>query len=143
MGNVKGVLPLIKKVALLNLGIVVIMIIATLVSPGFWISFIAPQDQISLIKDTVAPLIVLLFSLPVSALSTVAFNSISGTGNTRIALILEMITMAIYIIAMVAIVVYKQMSVAWCWTVEYFYWGPLLIFSVLYLMRGKWQNKRI
>jgi putative MATE family efflux protein len=143
MGNVKGVLPLIKKVAFLNSGIVVIMIVATFVAPEFWISFIAPQDQISLIKDTVAPLIVLLFSLPISALSTVTFNSISGTGNTRIALILEMITMAIYIIAMVTIVVYKQMSVTWCWTVEYFYWGPLLIFSVLYLMRGKWQNKRI
>lgn len=143
MGNVKGVLPLIKKVALLNLGIVVIMIIATLVAPEFWISFIAPRDQVSLIKDTVLPLIVLLFSLPISALSTVAFNSISGTGNTRIALILEMVTMAIYIIAMVTIVVYKQMSVAWCWTVEYFYWGPLLVFSVLYLMRGKWQNKKI
>ncbi len=143
MGNVKGVLPLIKKVALLNLGIVVVMVIATLVAPEFWVSFIAPQDQISLIKDTVAPLVVLLFSLPISALGVVAFSSISGTGNTRIALILELITMVIYIIAMVTIVVYKQMSVAWCWTVEYFYWGPLLIFSVLYLIRGKWQNKRI
>lgn len=143
MGNVKGVLPLIKKVALLNLGIVVIMIIATLAAPEFWISFIAPHDQVSLIKDTVAPLIVLLFSLPISSLGIVAFSSISGTGNTRVALILELITMAIYIIAMVTIVVYKQMSVAWCWTVEYFYWGPLLVFSVLYLIRGKWQNKRI
>lgn len=143
MGNAKGVLPLIKKIALLNLGIVVVMMFVTLIAPEFWISFISPQDQVSLIKDTVPSLIVLLFSLPISALSIVAFNSISGTGNTRIALILEMITMAIYIIAMVTIVVYKQMSVAWCWTVEYFYWGPLLIFSVLYLMRGKWQNKKI
>lgn len=143
MGNAKGVLPLVKKIALLNLGIVVVMMLATLIAPEFWISFISPQDQVSLIKDTVPSLIVLLFSLPISALSIVAFNSISGTGNTRIALILEMITMAIYIIAMVTIVVYKQMSVAWCWTVEYFYWGPLLIFSVLYLMRGKWQNKKI
>jgi putative MATE family efflux protein len=143
MGNVKGVLPLIKKVAFLNLGIVLVMIVATLVAPEFWLSFIAPRDQISLIKDTVPPLIVLLFTLPVSALGIVTFNSISGTGNTRIALILEMITTAIYVIAVVTIVVYKQMSVAWCWTVEFFYWGPLLLFSVLYLMRGKWQNKKI
>jgi putative MATE family efflux protein len=142
-GNIKGVLPLIRRVALLNFGIIILMMAITLAAPEFWISFIAPIDQASLVEDTVMPLIVLLFSLPVSALGTVAFNSISGTGNTKAALILETITMVIYILAMLWIVVYKQMSVAWCWTVEYFYWGSLLIFSIIYLTRAKWQNKRI
>jgi Na+-driven multidrug efflux pump len=119
------------------------MMTATLVAPEFWISIIAPRDQASIIGETVTPLIVLLFSLPVSSLGTVVFNSISGTGNTKIALFLEIITMVIYIFAMFCIVIYKQMSVAWCWTVEYFYWGPLLLFSVLYFMRGRWQNKKI
>ncbi|MDU1889549.1 MAG: MATE family efflux transporter [Dysgonomonas sp.] len=142
-GNARGVIPLIKKICLLNLGIIIFMILLTMIAPEFWISFIAPQDQLSLVGETVAPLYVLLFSLPISSLGTVIFNSISGTGNTRIALILEMITMVIYVLAMFWIVIYKQMSVAWCWTVEYFYWGPLLIFSILYMMRGRWQNKRI
>lgn len=142
-GNQKGVLPLVKRIALLNLCIILVMMTVTLVAPEFWISFIAPRDQISLIGQTVTPLVVLLFSLPISSLSTVAFNSISGTGNTKAALILEMITMTIYVLAMFWIVIYKEMSVAWCWTVEYFYWGPLLIFSVIYLTKAKWQNKRI
>lgn len=142
-GNIKGVLPLVKKICLLNLGIIIGMIVITLVAPEFWISFIAPRDQTSLIGETVLPLIVLLFSLPISSLGTVVFNSISGTGNTKAALILEMITMVIYVAAMFWIVIYKQMSVAVCWTVEYFYWGPLLIFSILYLTRGRWQNKKI
>ena len=143
MGYAKNVLPLVKKIALLNLGIILCLVAVTLIAPQFWISFIAPQDQQSLIGETVTPLIVLLFSLPISALGTVAFNSISGTGNTKAALILEMIVMCIYVLAMFWIVIYKQASVAWCWTVEYFYWGPLLIFSVIYLTRAKWQNKRI
>lgn len=142
-GRHKDVLSLIKRIALLNLGIVAVMMLATLSAPEFWISFIAPRDQISLIGETVMPLIVLLFSLPISALGTVAFNSISGTGNTKAALVLEMVTMCIYIAAMFWVVIYKQMSVAWCWTVEYFYWGPLLVFSVIYLTKAKWQNKRI
>lgn len=143
MGNIKGVLPLVKKISLLNLGIVSLLIIATLIAPQFWISFIAPRDQVSLIGEIVAPLVVLLFSLPISALGTVVFNSISGTGNTKSALILECITLVVYMLAMFWIVMYKQASVAWCWTVEYFYWGPLLIMSVLYLTKAKWQNKRI
>lgn len=142
-GNPRGVIPLVKRICLLNLGIVILLIAVTLIAPRFWISFIAPQDQLSLIGETIAPLVVLLFSLPFSALGTVIFNSISGTGNTRIALILEMITMVIYVCAMFWIVIYKQMSVAMCWTVEYFYWVPLLIFSILYMYRGRWQNKKI
>jgi putative MATE family efflux protein len=142
-GNIKGVLPLVKKICLLNLGIIVFMMAVTFVSPEFWISVIAPVDQVSLIGETVMPLAVLLFSLPVSALGTVVFSSVSGTGNTRAALILEVITMCIYIGAMSYIVIYKQMSVAWCWTVEYFYWAPLLVFSILYLTRARWQDKKV
>jgi len=143
MGNQKGVLPLVKKICLLNLGIIVGMIALTLVAPEFWISFIAPKDQVSLIGETVTPLVVLLFSLPISSLGTVIFNSISGTGNTKMALILECFTMVIYVCAMFWIVIYKQMSVAACWSVEYFYWGPLLIMSVVYLTKAKWQNKKV
>lgn len=142
-GDAKMVLKLVRKIALLNLGIVVFMVIATLISPEFWISFIAPQDQLSLVADTVSPLIVLLFSLPITSLSIVVFNAISGTGNTKVALILEVITLIFYVGAMVWIVMYKQLSLSWCWTVEYFYWGPLLIMSVVYLTRAKWQNKII
>ncbi|MBB4034606.1 putative MATE family efflux protein [Dysgonomonas hofstadii] len=143
MGNQKGVLPLIKKICLLNLGIIIFMIAFTLIAPEFWISFIAPKDQASLIGQTVTPLIVLMFSLPISAIGTVVFNSISGTGNTKIALILECITMVIYVGAMFWIVIYKQMSVAACWAVEYFYWVPLAIFSIIYLTKAKWQNKSV
>jgi len=142
-GNMKDVFPLVKRICMLSVGVIVLMITATLVAPEFWISIIAPRDQTSIIGETVMPLIVLLFSLPISSLGTVVFNSISGTGNTKIALFLEIITMVIYVSAMFWIVIHKQMSVAWCWTVEYFYWGPLLLFSVLYFMRGKWQNKKI
>lgn len=142
-GNIKYVLKLVKKIALLNLGIVGVMMLATLVAPEFWVSFIAPRDQLSIVGDTVLPLVVLLFSLPISALGTVVFNAISGTGNTKIALILEIITLFIYVFSMIWIVMYKQLSVAWCWTVEYFYWGPLLLFSIIYLTKAKWQNKKI
>ncbi|NDV77683.1 MATE family efflux transporter [Dysgonomonas sp. 511] len=142
-GNAKGVLPLVKRIALFNLAIILCLIGITVIAPEYWISFIAPKDQLSLIGETVMPLFVLLLSLPFSALGTVTFNAISGTGNTKVALFLEVITMAIYVFAMFWIVIYKQMSVAWCWAVESFYWGPLLIFSVIYLTRGRWQNKRI
>ena len=135
--------PLIKRISLLNLGIVILMGIFTLVKADFWIGLIASNKDLSLIQETITPLIVLVFALPICSLGTVLFNSISGTGNTRWALIFELITIVFYVGAMYVIVIQNKSSVAVCWTVEYIYWGTLMVLSYLYLTRGKWQNKNI
>lgn len=137
------VIPLIKRICWFNLGIVVLLGIITLISPEFWISLIASDKNASLVLGTVKPLIVLVLALPICSIGTVLFNSISGTGNTKIALIFETITIVFYVLAMYIIVIQNKSSVAVCWTVEYVYWGILLILSALYLTRGKWQNKKI
>lgn len=137
------VLPLIKRICLMNLAIVVLMGLITFIGPKFWISLIASDKDLSLIQDAIMPLIVLVLALPICSISTVLFNSISGTGNTKIALAFESITLCFYVLAMYVIVIRNRSSVAACWTVEYVYWGVLLILSFLYLTRGRWQNKKI
>lgn len=137
------VLSLVKRICLLNLAIVILMGVITLVKADFWIALIASNKDMSLVQETVMPLIVLVFALPICSLGTVLFNSISGTGNTRWALIFEMITLVFYIAVMYVIVIHNKSSVAVCWTVEYVYWGMLMVLSYIYLTRGKWQNKSI
>ena len=139
----EDVWPLIKRICLLNLGIVILMGVFTLAKAELWIGLIASNKDMSLVQETVMPLIVLVFALPICSLGTVLFNSISGTGNTRWALIFEMITLVFYIGAMYVIVIHNKSSVAVCWTVEYIYWGTLMVLSYIYLTRGKWQNKSI
>lgn len=142
-GKYDEVLSLIKRICLLNLAIVVVMGIITMLKAEFWISLIASDNDLSLVRETVTPLLVLILALPICSLGTVLFNSISGTGNTRTALVFESITIAFYVLAMYIIIIHNQASVAVCWTVEYVYWGGLMILSFLYLTRGKWQNKSI
>lgn len=143
MKKYENVLPLVKKICLLNLAIVVGMGIVTMSNSTFWISLIASDTDLTLVQETVAPLLVLVFALPICSLGTVLFNSISGTGNTRWALIFEVITIVFYVLAMYILVIHNKSSVAVCWTVEYVYWGTLMILSFLYLKKAKWQNKTI
>jgi len=139
----KDVLPLIKRISILNLSIIVVMALITAISPEFWISLIASNKDITLVHETVAPLYVLLFALPICSIGTVLFNSISGTGNTKVALVFEFITIVLYVIGMYVIIIHYKAPVAICWFVEYIYWGTLMVLSFLYLTRGKWQNKQI
>lgn len=142
-GRVNEVIPLIRRICLMCLGVIVVIMAVTAANSEYWISFIAPHDDPQLIVKTVAPLLVVVCGLPVISISTVIFNSISGTGNTRAALMLEISTLVVYILYMYWIVIYKQASVAVCWTVEYAYWGVLLALSLLYFKYAKWQNKRV
>lgn len=135
--------PLIKRICIMNLSIVVIMGIITLSASKFWISLIVSDADISLVNETVMPLLVLVSALPICSIGTILFNSISGTGNTRIALILELITMVVYLTYMWQVVIVHKSSVAVCWTTEHVYWLTLLVLSVVYLFKGKWQTKSI
>lgn len=142
-GRIKDVIPLIKRICLMSVSIILVVMVVTSIGAEFWISLIAPREDISLIPASVAPLLVVVCALPICSLSTVVFNSISGTGNTRAALMLEIITLVMYVLYMIWVVIYKQASVAICWTVEYVYWGGLLIMALLYFRYAKWQTKVI
>lgn len=143
MGMVKEVVPLIKRVCKLSLCVIVVVMAITAAGAEKWISFIASHEDMTLVTDSIAPLFVVICVLPICNLGTVAFNSISGTGNTRDALILELVTLVVYVVYMYWIAIYRQSSVAVSWTVELVYWGLLLIFSTLYLKYAKWQDKKV
>lgn len=142
-GRIKDVFPLIKKICILNLSIILVMGLITAAFPQFWISLIASAKNPLLVQQTVTPLLVLVAALPICSISTVLFNSISGTGNTSAALLLEVITMVFYMAGIWYIVIELKSPVAVCWTVEYIYWGVLLILSFVYLKKGNWQAKKI
>lgn len=72
----------------------------------------------------------------------VYFMSVSGTGNTGVALRIEVLSVFIYTCATIWIVVVQHADVAWCWTTEFVYDGMILT-SYLYLLKGNWRNKRI
>lgn len=142
-GRSDKVLPLIYRIAGLNLAIVLLMMGVAALSPEFWISLIVSAKDVSLISESVWPLFVLLMVLPICSLGTVFFNSVSATGNTQVALGFEVATITAYVAALWWIVVHLKASVATCWTVELIYWGMLLVLSFAYLRSGNWQKKKI
>ena len=80
-----------------------------------------------------------LFLVP----ANVYFQAVSGTGNTRTALGLEMGTLVIYVAYITYIILYLQLDVAICWTSEMVYSTFILLFSWLYIKKGNWQGRKI
>jgi Na+-driven multidrug efflux pump len=135
------VLNLIKRIALVSLGVMVCVIAVVSAFPRMMIRVYT--DNPSLISDTVLPLYVLISSLPIFSIGMVLFNAVSGTGNTRTTLKFEVITLFFYLLYMWFVIIYMRFSVAVAWTTEHVYWLSLAALSFSYLRSGKWKGREI
>ena len=75
--------------------------------------------------------------------ANVYFQAVSGTGNTRTALCLELGVLVIYVAYITFIILYLRLDVALCWTSELVYAAFILLFCHRYICRGNWACRKI
>lgn len=140
-GHRESVMPLIWKITKASVTISLTLSFICFIFPKL-ILFIYTSDM-SLIQAAIPSLRVMLFAIPMIGIANVFFQAVSGTGNTRIALILEMITLVIYVSYIWLSIIHLKFPLEYCWTCEYVYASFIFIFSYIYLKKGSWKNKRI
>jgi putative MATE family efflux protein len=96
-----------------------------------------------LIGAAVPSLWVMASSYLIATPGYVYFNAISGSGNTRHALLLEFVALFVYTAYILYVVVYRRADVALCWTAEHVYGILMFVLAYWYLKRGKWQGRKI
>ena len=147
VGNLMGaqqtenVLPTIRKcIKFSYMSIVPILLLVGIV-PGLVLRVYT--DNWELIRASVPALLVMASSFLISAPGFVCFNAISGTGNTRSAMLLEFGALFVYMAYVGYVVVYRSADVALCWTAEHVYGIVLFLLSYRYLKKANWQKKKI
>ncbi|SEG02397.1 MULTISPECIES: MATE family efflux transporter [Parabacteroides] len=99
-------------------------------------------DNQELVAASVPSLWVMLSSYLLAVPAFIFFFSVSGTGNTRIALIIDIVSIAVYVLYIFYIVIKMQPEIAVCWTTEYVY-NIMILSSFYYIWKGNWRNKKI
>lgn len=140
-GKIESVIPTIKQHLRLAYLSILVPIIIFLAFPTLILSIYT--DIPNLIDGAVASLWVLCSSYIFTVPAQICFQSISGTGNTRMAFILEMMTLVIYVLYCSIIIGWMKVDVALCWTSEHVYGLFIVAFSLLYLRSGRWKGKKI
>jgi len=77
------------------------------------------------------------------AVSTVAFNGVVGTGNTRINLLMETASVVMYLVYCWVVIEEMRAPLAWAWVSEFVYWAVLLVAALGYLRSGRWRGKAV
>lgn len=140
-GGVNQVVVIIRKIAKLSFFIMLCCALLTALFPHAILSIYTNEQ--ALISEAVNSVYVVCVAMLIASLANVFFNGISGTGNTRSALVLEMITLSVYVGYVFFVGLYMQAPVEICFGTEIIYYSLLLITSYVYLKRAKWQNKKI
>ena len=140
-GGVAGVLTLLHKIARMSFLIMVVCVALCVAFPESILSVYTNEE--ALWHESVSALYVVCGAMLISSLANVYFNGISGTGNTQAALVLEVCVQVFYALYVVGVGMILQAPVDICFTTEVIYYVLMLTFSLIYLKKAKWQNKKI
>lgn len=140
-GHPDAVPGLIVRILKMSYAAVFVMIAGMLFIPETVIGIYT--DIPELISASVPALWVLCASYFMTVPANVFFQAVSGTGNTKVAFILELICLIIYMAYCFLIINIMRSDVAVCWTAEFSYGIPMVILCGIYLFKGKWKGKSI
>ena len=77
------------------------------------------------------------------SVSVVWLNAVTGTGNTRMNLIIEAVTIVAYLVYVYLVLEVYKLSLLWAWASELIYWTVIFVMAFNYLKSGKWKGKVI
>ncbi|MCC7331745.1 MAG: MATE family efflux transporter [Flavobacteriales bacterium] len=140
-GKQNEVLGIIKKIVIMSFGFTFILSLICFFFPVWIIGFYTNDQQ--LLVETIDSLRIVNLTMFFFCVSSILFNGVTGTGNTRTSFVIEMLNITIYLISAYYIAIEMKASLSIVWASEFIYFGFLGIFSYWYLKYGNWKKKRI
>ncbi|HNV27511.1 MAG TPA: MATE family efflux transporter [Cyclobacteriaceae bacterium] len=140
-GKQEEVMPLIKRVVTMSLGISLFIFVILNLIPEFFLAFYSQGEEF--IAEAVPIVRIVSVALLMMSVGTIWLNAVTGTGNTRVNLMIELVTIVIYCVYVFLVLEYWNLSIAWGWGSEWVYWISMFSMAFFYMRSGKWKGKKI
>jgi multidrug resistance protein, MATE family len=132
---------LIRRIATLSFSISSVIFIVLNVVPEWFLSFYGQSD--AFISEGIPVMRIVSIALLMMSFATVWLNAVTGTGNTVVNLMIELITVVLYSIYVYVVLEYFKFPITWGWGSEWVYWISMFTLAYAYLRSGKWRHKKI
>lgn len=132
---------LMKRMIILSLLLTIPFILINFVF-GFEVLNLVSENA-ALASAAVPTLYVITVSLVFFAIANILFSAVTGSGNTRVALVIEVGTLVIYLMLCYWLGIVQQYPVEIVWLTEVTYFLLLGFISALYLKYSNWKETKI
>jgi multidrug resistance protein, MATE family len=140
-GKQDEVIPLVTRIMKLSLGISLFIFLILNLVPEWFLAFYSQGD--SFIEDAIPIVRIVSVALLMMSVGTIWLNAVTGTGNSRVNLLIEFITILIYCVYVFLVLERWNLSLAWGWGSEWVYWISMFSMSFWYMKSGRWRGKVI
>lgn len=140
-GKSEEVLPLIRRVVKLSVGISLVLFLLLNLFPVLFLSFYGQGD--AFIIEAIPVLRIVSVALLMMSFGTIWLNAVTGTGNTNINLAIETVTIIIYSVYVYLVLEFWNLPITWGWISEWVYWMSMFGMAFLYMRSGKWRGRQI
>ncbi|MBC7830013.1 MAG: MATE family efflux transporter [Chitinophagaceae bacterium] len=140
-GKKEQVITLINKIMRISMALSLGVAIILNLFPHLFLSIYSQGE--SFVEDAIPVVRIVSSALILMSFSTVWLNAVTGTGNSKITLYIEAITIVLYCIYVYLVLEVFKLPITIGWMSEWLYWTVLFTASYLYIRSGKWKGKVI
>ena len=140
-GKSDKVRELIWRIIKISTGLSTIVAILINLFPGVLLSVYGQDEAFTTAAMPVVR--VVTTAMVLMSFSVIWVNAITGTGNSRVTFLIELITIILYCIYVWLVLEKYFLSITFGWMSEWLYWLSLFSLASLYMRSGKWKNKVI
>ena len=140
-GKSDQVRELIWKIIKISMGLSFIVAILINLFPRVLLSAFGQDD--AFIAAAMPVVRVVTAAMVLMSFSVIWVNAITGTGNSRVTFLIELITIVLYCIYVWLVLEKYFLSITIGWMSEWLYWLSLFSLAWMYMRSGKWKNKVI
>src|SRR5690349_189935 len=140
-GKHEKVQPLILKIISITSTASIVICIVLNIFPNALLSVFAQDESFN--QHAIPVVRIVTFAMVLMSFGTVWVNAVTGTGNSRMTFLIELITIILYSIYIWLVLEKFFLPITYGWMSEWLYWISLFTFSYLYIRSGKWKAKVI
>ena len=133
------VMQLTGKIILMGLITSIICVSIVIINP-YWLLSLATSD-FSIMKDSIPSIYIICGASLVFSSGMILLSAVSGTGDTRAAMFIEVVNIAAYLIFVILCTQVFFTSVEVVWLSEIQYWLLMALFSYFYLRSNRWKKR--
>jgi multidrug resistance protein, MATE family len=138
-GKEQEVMPLIMRISKASFGFSLMIVLIFNLFPGLMLSLFGQGDDF--IAYATPVLRVVSSALLLQSFSVVWLNAVTGTGNTSVNLLIEIVTLVLYTAYVYFVLEVWNLSLTWGWVSEWVYWISMFSMAFVYMKSGRWKRK--
>ena len=132
------VVSAINRIMLLSVSTTLIMLGALNLFPEQFLRLFGQTD--AFVNDAIPVIRIVSVGMIGMSIASVWLNAVTGTGKTKMNLLIELSAVICYLIYIYLVMVRYKLSLTMAWTNEFVYWLVIFAISFWYIKSGRWKT---